>query len=233
MRRADRLFDIVEYMRRHRRVVTAEELGRKMEVSVRTIYRDIADLQASRVPIEGEAGLGYLLRPGYDLPPLMFSEDEAEALALGARIVASWADEELAESARAVLAKLRDVLPPPLQKQMDTFGVIAPPDHYRAEVSVDLAAIRKAVRARSKIRFSYVNAKGEPSERTVWPLTLAFYGHVWVIPAWCEEREAFRVFRADRMSDLTLPGERFPKVPGRDLDAYLQEQGIKPGDVLG
>jgi len=232
MRRADRLFDIVEYMRRHRRVVTADELAGKMEVSVRTIYRDIADLQASRVPIEGEAGIGYLLRPGYDLPPLMFTEDEAEALALGARIVASWADDELAESARAVLAKLRAVLPPPLQKQMDAFGVMAPPDHYRAEIVVDLAAIRKAVRRRAKIRFGYVNAKGEQSERTVWPLSLAFYGHVWVVPAWCEKREAFRVFRADRMRDLVLPGERYPKVPGRDLDAYLLEQGISPQDRL-
>lgn len=227
MRRADRLFDIIEYLRRHRRVVTAAELGAKMEVSVRTIYRDIADLQASRVPIDGEAGLGYLLRDGYDLPPLMFKAEEAEALALGARIVSTWGDEELAEAAKAVLAKLRAVLPRELKTQFDALGVMAPPAHYQAAVSIDLARVRRAVRNKRKIRFSYADKDGKPSKRTIWPLTLSFYGAVWTVPGWCELRHDFRVFRADRMGDLEVLDERIPHDPSKNLQAYLKYEGVE------
>lgn len=226
MRRADRLFDIIEFLRRHRRVVTAAELAEKMEVSVRTIYRDIADLQASRVPIDGEAGLGYLLRDGYDLPPLMFNEEEAEALALGARIVSAWGDEELAEASKAVLAKLRAVLPRDLKAQFDALGVMAPPSHYQAEVIIDLARVRRAVRNRRKIRFSYADKGGKPSKRTIWPLTLSFYGAVWTVPGWCELRQDFRAFRADRMRELEVLDERIPPDPDRSLGAYLRREGV-------
>lgn len=227
MRRADRLFDIIEYLRRHRRVVTAAELAEKTEVSVRTIYRDIADLQASRVPIDGEAGLGYLLREGYDLPPLMFTEEEAEAMALGARIVASWGDEELGDAAKSVLAKLRAVLPRNLKAQFDALGVMAPPAHYQEKVVIDLARVRKAVRNKRKIRFSYANADGKTSKRTIWPLTLSFYGAVWTVPGWCELRKDFRVFRADRMQDLEVLDERIPPEPDKTLAAYLKREGVK------
>ncbi|MEQ9518409.1 MAG: YafY family protein [Parvibaculum sp.] len=227
MRRADRLFDIIEYLRRHRRVVTAAELAEKTEVSVRTIYRDIADLQASRVPIDGEAGLGYLLRDGYDLPPLMFTEEEAEAMALGARIVSTWGDEELGEAAKAVLAKLRAVLPQNLKAQFDALGVMAPPAHYQAEVVIDLARVRKAVRGKRKIRFSYADAEGKTSKRTIWPLTLSFYGAVWTVPGWCELRKDFRAFRADRMLDLEVLDERIPPDQDKTLAVYLKSQGVK------
>ncbi|MEQ9142934.1 MAG: YafY family protein [Parvibaculaceae bacterium] len=226
MRRADRLFDIIEFLRRHRRVVTAAELAEKMEVSVRTIYRDIADLQASRVPIDGEAGLGYLLRDGYDLPPLMFNEEEAEALALGARIVSAWGDEELAEASKAVLAKLRAVLPRDLKAQFDALGVMAPPFHYQEEVVIDLARVRRAVRSRRKIRFSYADKGGKPSKRTIWPLTLSFYGAVWTVPGWCELRQDFRAFRADRMRELEVLDERVPTDPDKSLGAYLRREGV-------
>ncbi|HBM87967.1 MAG: YafY family protein [Parvibaculaceae bacterium] len=226
MRRADRLFDIIEYLRRHRRVVTAAELAEKMEVSVRTIYRDIADLQASRVPIDGEAGLGYLLREGYDLPPLMFNEEEAEALALGARIVAAWGDDELAEASKAVLAKLRAVLPRDLKAQFDALGVMAPPAHYQEEVVIDLARVRRAVRNKKKIRFAYADKGGKASMRTIWPLTLSFYGAVWTVPGWCELRKDFRVFRADRMRDLEVLNERVPSDPDKNLASYLKAEGV-------
>ncbi len=226
MRRADRLFDIIEYLRRHRRVVTGRELAERMEVSVRTIYRDIADLQASRVPIDGEAGLGYLLREGYDLPPLMFNEEEAEALALGARIVSTWGDAELADAAKAVLAKLRAVLPRELKVQFDALGVMAPPAHYQEEVSIDLARVRRAVRSRRKVRFSYADKEGKASKRTISPLSLSFYGAVWTIPGWCDLRQNFRVFRADRMADLEVLDERAPRDPDKSLAAYLKSQGV-------
>lgn len=232
MRRADRLFDIIEYLRRHRRVVTAAELAGKMEVSVRTIYRDIADLQASRVPIDGEAGLGYLLREGYDLPPLMFSEEEAEAMALGARIVTSWADEQLAEAGRSVLAKLRAVLPRELKAQFDALGVMAPPDHYQEMVTIDLARVRRAVRDRRKIRFSYVDQQGSSSKRTIAPLTLSFYGAVWTVPGWCELRQDFRAFRADRMRELEVLDERAPTDADKTLAAYLRREGVRDIGML-
>lgn len=227
MRRADRLFDIIEYLRRHRRVVTAAELAEKTEVSVRTIYRDIADLQASRVPIDGEAGLGYLLREGYDLPPLMFTEEEAEAMALGARIVSTWGDRELGDAAKAVLAKLRAVLPRNLKAQFDALGVMAPPAHYQATVVIDLARVRRAVRAKKKIRFSYADANGTTSKRTIWPLTLSFYGAVWTVPGWCELRQDFRAFRADRMQDLEVLEECIPPDADKTLAAYLKREGVK------
>ncbi len=197
-----------------------------MEVSVRTIYRDIADLQASRVPIDGEAGLGYLLREGYDLPPLMFNEEEAEALALGARIVSSWGDAELAEASKAVLAKLRAVLPRDLKAQFDALGVMAPSHHYQEKVSIDLARVRRAVRNKRKIRFSYADKGGQPSKRTIWPLTLSFYGAVWTVPGWCELRKDFRVFRADRMAALEVLDERVPTDPDKNLGAYLKREGV-------
>jgi predicted DNA-binding transcriptional regulator YafY len=225
MRRADRLFQIVQLLRR-RRVLTARELAAEMEVSERTIYRDVRDLSRSGVPIEGEAGIGYLLRD-YDLPPLMFSREEVEALVLGARIVESWTDEQLARSARSALAKLEDSLPSRLSGSVAGTALYAPREHQTVPIEIDFAALRCAIRERSKIRFSYSDVKGSRTRRSAWPLGLAFYGPVWVLAAWCELRSAFRTFRPDRMLELAVLDERFEQEEGRTMEDYVAAMMVR------
>lgn len=224
MRRADRLFEILQILRR-RRTARAADIAGILEVSPRTIYRDIRDMVARGVPIEGEAGVGYILRPGFDLPPLMFNEDQVEALLLGARIVQSWADPELAEAAADVIAKVRHVLPEALGRRMDALTLWAPADHHREPIAIDQAGLRRAMREQRKIRFRYRDAGDLVSERLVRPLVMAFYGPVWVLAAWCEDRGAFRVFRLDRMTDLAILDERFRAEPGRTAFDFLKQDG--------
>src|SRR5262249_7180301 len=164
MRRADRLFEIIQFMRR-RDVVRARDLGGALEVSERTIYRDIQDLMASGVPIEGEAGIGYVLKAGFDLPPLMFKEQEIEALVLGARIVESWADAELAAAASDVIAKIQAVIPQRLRGYMANTALLAPPHHYMEPIGFELPQLRHALRKQFKVHFRYRAAGGEDSER--------------------------------------------------------------------
>lgn len=220
MRRADRLFQIVQELRRHK-LVTARRLADTLEVSERTIYRDIRDLAASGVPIEGEAGVGYVLQRGFDLPPLMFTEEEIEALVLGARIIESWADPALAKAAADVVAKVQAVLPESLRDQVERTPLAAPADHSAAPMSVDAAAIRAALRNRRKLHFHYRNAEGRASERAVRPLALAFYGPVWLLIAWCELRGDFRAFRLDRMHEMTVLEERFAEERGKTLHDFV------------
>ncbi len=220
MRRADRLFQIVQELRRHK-LVTARRLADTLEVSERTIYRDIRDLVASGVPIDGEAGVGYVLQRGFDLPPLMFTQDEIEALVLGARIIESWADPALARAAADVVAKVEAVLPENLREQVERTPLSAPADHCAAPLSVDAAAIRAALRDRRKLHFHYCNAEGRASERAVRPLALAFYGPVWLLIAWCELRVDFRAFRLDRMRDMTVLDERFAEERGKTLHDFV------------
>ncbi len=221
MRRADRLFEIIQLLRR-RPTTRARDLAEALEVSERTIYRDISDLIASGVPIEGEAGVGYVLRAGFDLPPLMFKETEIEALVLGARIVESWGDDELAEAATDALAKIEAVLPAGLRGFMSATALVAPPLHFVEPIGFDLADLRRAVRAQVRVRFRYADVLGQASERTVRPLTLAYFGPVWVLGAWCELREDFRTFRLDRMRDFTVTEERFRQEAGRSLHDFLK-----------
>jgi predicted DNA-binding transcriptional regulator YafY len=220
MRRADRLFQIVQELRR-RKLVTARHLAGVLEVSERTIYRDIRDLAASGVPIEGEAGVGYVMQRGYDLPPLMFTEEEIEALVLGARIIESWADPALAKAAGDVVAKVEAVLPESLRDQVSRTPLSAPADHKAAPLSVDAAAIRAALRSRRKLHFHYCNAEARTSERTIRPLALAFYGPVWLLIAWCELRDDFRAFRLDRMERMTVLEERFAEERGKTLHDFV------------
>jgi predicted DNA-binding transcriptional regulator YafY len=220
MRRADRLFQIVQELRR-RKLVTARHLAGVLEVSERTIYRDIRDLAASGVPIEGEAGVGYVMQRGYDLPPLMFTEEEIEALVLGARIIESWADPALAKAAGDVVAKVEAVLPESLRDQVSRTPLSAPADHKAAPLSVDAAAIRAALRSRRKLHFHYCNAEARASERTIRPLALAFYGPVWLLIAWCELRDDFRAFRLDRMERMTVLEERFAEERGKTLHDFV------------
>jgi predicted DNA-binding transcriptional regulator YafY len=224
-RRADRLFQLIQVLRRHGgRAVTAAAIAAELEVSVRTIYRDVRDLQARRVPIEGEAGIGYLLREGFDLPPLMFTEDEIDALVLGARIVGSWGDPALATAAADVLAKIEAVLPDGLRPRVRTLALMAPPTQRKLEVAFDMACLRRAVREQRKVSIAYTSESGDCTTRTVWPMALAFFPPVWLLLAWCELRQDFRSFRVDRVSTIAFADERYPSQPGRRLSDYLRRE---------
>ena len=221
MRRADRLFEIIQHLRR-KPTVKARELSESLEVSERTIYRDVRDLMASGVPIEGEAGVGYVLRAGYDLPPLMFKEQEIEALVLGARIVEASADPELAAAATDAIAKIEAVIPERLRSYMASTALLAPSAYYMEPLSFDLADLRRAIRGQLKVQFRYRDVLNRGSERTVRPLSLAYFGPVWMLAAWCELRQDFRTFRLDRMQDFAVMADRFPSERGRTLHDFLK-----------
>lgn len=201
MRKASRLFEIIQILRLSRRVVTAAEIAAQLEVTPRSIYRDIAALQAMRVPIEGERGLGYILRPGFDLPPLMFSVEETEAIVLGLALLERTADTALKQAARRVNTKIAAAVPEPLRQvlqgnALQAWGSVAP-----APEGIDLAMVRSAIRDERKLLLDYRDEWGNATERTVRPLALVYYSATAVIVAWCELREAIRNFRADRVED--------------------------------
>jgi predicted DNA-binding transcriptional regulator YafY len=223
LRRADRLFEIIQLLRRKSSGFTrARDLGEALEVSDRTIYRDIQDLIASGVPIEGEAGVGYVLKAGFDIPPLMFKEQEIEALVLGARIVEAMGDAELAAAASDAIAKIEAVIPDRLRGYMTNTALLAPSQHYMEPVTFDLALLRRALRMRLKVHFAYTDITGQASARTVRPLSLAFFGPVWMLAGWCELRDDFRTFRLDRIIDFKLETEQFRMEPGKTLHDFLK-----------
>ena len=228
MRRADRLFEIIQILRR-KKTTRAADLAARLEVSERTIYRDISDMVSRGVPIDGEAGVGYVLRPGFDLPPLMFNENEIEALLLGMRIVQSWADPELAAAADTVMDKVAAVSPEALRRQLELVRLWAPADHTQETITIDQAALRHAIRDQRKIEFTYEDLDGRSSERVVRPLIMAFYGPVWLLAAWCELRNGFRVFRLDRMSNFSTQEATFAAEPGRTARDFLKHDGKKSG----
>lgn len=207
---------------RRKELTRARDLSEALEVSERTIYRDIQDLAASGVPIEGEAGVGYVLKAGFDLPPLMFKEQEIEALVLGARIVESWADAELSAAASDVIAKVEAVIPERLRGYMANTALLAPAHYYMEPVTFNMAELRRAVRNHLKVHFQYRNAIAEDSQRTVRPLCLAYFGPVWLLSAWCELREDFRTFRLDRIENFEVRTDRFPSEPGKTLHDFLK-----------
>jgi predicted DNA-binding transcriptional regulator YafY len=220
MRRADRLFQIIQLLRRHR-VITAATLAEELEISERTVYRDVRDLVLSGVPIEGEAGVGYMMRRGFDLPPLMFSESEIEAMVLGARVVSSYGDPALARAAGDALARVESVLPDRLRERLSNTRLYAPGFHVDPEVASSLASLRTSIDARRKVWFAYTTPAEEHTERTVRPLGLFFWGATWSVTAWCELRDAFRNFRLDRMDSLRVLPERFIEERGKTLDDYF------------
>lgn len=228
MRRADRLFEIIQILRR-KGLMRARDLAALLEVSERTVYRDIRDLAASGVPIEGEAGIGYILRKGYDLPPLMFDEQEIEALVLGARIVESWADAELARAAANVIAKVETVVPERLRRHMAETALLAPENHFMEPIPFDPGVLRKAIRRRCKVHFRYRDGDEQETERSVLPLALAFFGPVWLLASWCELREDFRSFRLDRIHEFTVLSETFQPEAGKMIQDFFRSDNATQG----
>jgi predicted DNA-binding transcriptional regulator YafY len=230
MSRADRLLKLIECLRRHRRPVSGRVLAETLGVSLRTLYRDIALLQGQGARVEGEAGLGYVLRPGFLLPPLMFSEEEIEALALGARWVAERGDTALAAAAGNALSKIGAVLPDELRGKLDTAALLVGPSEAVACGDAELAAIRQAIRRERKLVLSYADAGLARSERTVWPIALGFFERVQLVVAWCELRGAFRHFRIDRILALAVSDERYPRRRPALLKEWQSVEGI-PADM--
>lgn len=220
MRRADRLFQIVQLLRGGR-VVTAAEIAEELEVSPRTIYRDIADLIASGVPIEGEAGIGYCLARGFNLPPLMFDEEEIGALVLGARMVEAFGDDRMARRARSLLGKIEQVVPERLKDGFER-PELAVHAWMPESAKNNIEALRRGIDERRLLHFAYRDEKGDETERTVRPLCLSFWGRVWTAGAWCELRRDFRTFRPDRMREVDVLEEEFDHEQGKDLAAYLE-----------
>jgi len=220
MRRADRLFQIIQNLH-HERIVTAQYLAEELGVSSRTIYRDIQDLSLSGVPITGETGQGYRMMRGFQLPPLMFNEEELEALLLGARMVRAWTDKGLAQAANQALQKIECVIPDRLKPALERQDMIVPDFPMEGQASDQLMLIRKAVKDQEKIRFNYIREDKKKSTRTIHPLGLFYWGKVWTVVGWCELRDAFRHFRLDRMSELEPCNEYFSMIPGRMLQDYL------------
>jgi predicted DNA-binding transcriptional regulator YafY len=221
MRRADRLFRIVQHLR-GRRLTTAGFLAARLGVSLRTVYRDVRDLSLSGVPVEGEAGVGYRLRAGFDVPPLMFTLNEIEALAVGARMVEAWGGPVLADSARSAIEKIVAALPAERRLAVEQTRLYAPGFHVDAKAMQRLEAVRDAIGARCVLRLDYRDANGKPSAREIWPLALYFWGGAWTVGAWCESREDFRNFRVDRIAALQALQRRYPDQPGRRLADFLR-----------
>jgi predicted DNA-binding transcriptional regulator YafY len=221
MNKAERLFQMVLLLRRSR-TTTARHLAQEMKVSERTIYRDIQSLVLSGVPIEGEAGVGYILRRDFDLPPLMFSAEEAQALLLGARMVQAWGDPSLEQAARSVLDKVRAVAEKPLIDSLDSQTMMVPDFHVDRDVRRKLGQVRDGILRQRKVRFHYTRADGEEATRIVRPLGLFFWGTTWSFAAWCELRDGFRNFRVDRMGDMEVTDRPFSNEPGKTLDDYMR-----------
>lgn len=223
MRRADRLFQIVQYLRGGR-LVTAAQLAEKLEVTTRTIYRDVADLIGSGVPIDGEAGVGYILRDGYDLPPLMFTTDEIVALVAGARMIRAWGGTSMATAAEEALVKINSVLPEAARQRAEQVKIHAiNAENMPRELRDRIDQVEQAANANLLLHIRYQDEQGAASTRTIRPLGLWFWGKVWTIVAWCELRQNFRMFRLDRVADLTA-GTRFKPQPGQTLrDFYRRE----------
>jgi predicted DNA-binding transcriptional regulator YafY len=216
MRRADRLFQLVQLIR-GRRLSTADYLAQRLEVSVRTVYRDVADLQAQGVPIEGEAGVGYRMRAGFDLPPLMFTTEEAQALVASVRLAQPRLDETLASQAEAALGKILAVLPGVARAAAEGLALYAPPIGIDPTTRARLEPLRRAAESRRFVWLRYRDLKEAESERRVRPLGCFYWSEVWTLAVWCELRQDFRNFRIDRIQDLRVLDERFRDEPGRTL----------------
>lgn len=209
MRRTDRLFKIIQILRSTKKVMTAQQLADELETSTRTIYRDIEELLAQHVPIRGEAGVGYLLQAGYDMPPLMLTPDEIEAAVLGAQWVAARGDSGLAHGARDLIAKINAVIPAHLRPLVMESSVMAPNFSSGQVDALDMTQVREWIRQQGKLEIQYRDEAGRDSHRIIWPIGVAYFETVRIIVAWCEMRVAFRHFRTDRIMDVRFLAEKF------------------------
>lgn len=226
MRRADRLFQIVLMLGRGK-VLTANTLAERLEVSERTIYRDVQDLSASGVPIEGEAGVGYCLRGGYQVPPMMFDEEELQVLAFSTELVQRWGDTAMANAAERIVNKVDAVIPQRLRSKLSLFQIFVPDTPVPKVVTEVLGQARAAIKQRQRVFLNYQDAEGQRTERIVWPLGLVYWGGLWTLAAWCELRNDFRTFRIDRIESGRVLESIYPKVAGRQLDDYFGSVGAQ------
>ncbi|HEY1506599.1 MAG TPA: YafY family protein [Stellaceae bacterium] len=231
MSRAQRLLDLIQSLRRHRRPVSGAVLADELGVSLRTIYRDIATLVGQGAKIDGEPGMGYMLRPGFLLPPLMFSDDEIEALVLGSRWVADRGDAALAAAARNALAKIGAVLPEDMKESIDAPGLLVAPSEKPPAGDTELTLIRQAIRTERKLRIAYIDTNGARSQRTIWPFALGFFDRVRMIAAWCEKRRDYRHFRTDRITKVALSEMRYPRRRQVMLKEWRSREGIADTDA--
>ncbi len=223
MRRADRLFQIVQIIR-GRRLTTAAHLAQRLEVSQRSVYRDVADLQAQGVPIEGEAGVGYRLGKGFDLPPLMFTTEEAQALVAAVRIAQSWLDPALAAASTDALGRVLSVLPSAERAAAESLLIIVPPVGLEPGTQRMLQQLREAAQAKLLAHITYRDAADQPSERTVRPLGVFYWGAMWTLAAWCETRDDFRNFRVDRIETLDVLEHHYADETGKTLADLLRKE---------
>jgi predicted DNA-binding transcriptional regulator YafY len=231
MRRADRLFQIIQILRRHRGPVTADVIAGELETSKRTVYRDIADLAAQRVPIRGEAGVGYVLENGFDLPPLMLTQAEVEAAVLGAQWVASRGDPELARAAQDLIAKIGATVPERLRPLVLEPATRAVPNWRSQPDRLDMTAARRAIHAGCKIHLTYRDEQERETERTVWPFAIGYHEAVRLLMTWCELRQDFRSFRTDRVANADFLADRYPDRPAA-LRAKWRRHAMAEGDRM-
>jgi len=231
MRRADRLFLIIHALRGRRTALAARRLAETLSVSLRTVYRDVADLQLSGVPIEGEAGIGYVLRKGADIPPLMFTAEELEALVVGTRFVRAFAGERLAGGAQAALLKIEAVLPPELRQRAMRSRIFAPTRWYEGKSGM-IDTLHEAIAEHRVLKLDYRDGEQRSSVREVEPLCLAFWGGAWTLGAWCRLRIDFRNFRPDRIASFEPTGEIFVETSERGLNAYLGRVGCESDGIF-
>jgi predicted DNA-binding transcriptional regulator YafY len=232
MSRAERLLSLIQLLRRHRRPISGAKLAGELGISLRTLYRDIASLQAQGAAIDGAPGFGYVLQPGFMLPPLMFTTDEIEALVLGSRWVIGRADSRLGGAARQALAKIAAVLPPEARRVLDGSSLIVGPA-VDSLPSVDpsageagMPALRLAIRDEQKVALRYRDAQGRETKRMVWPVAVGFFDRARVLVAWCELRQELRHFRTDRITALDLTGQRYPRRRHVLLREWREAEGI-------
>jgi len=213
VRRADRLFQIIQILRRTRRPVTAEAMALELETSKRTVYRDIADLVGQRAPIRGEAGVGYVLEDGFDMPPLMLTPDEVEAAVLGAQLVAARGDAVLARAAQDLIAKIGAVIPEDLRPLVLEPATRAAPNWRAPPDRLDMAQVRQAIRAGRKIALTYRDEQDRATDRIIWPFAIGYFDAARLVVAWCELRGDFRSFRTDRVAEARFLAETYPERP--------------------
>jgi predicted DNA-binding transcriptional regulator YafY len=227
MSRAQRLLDLIQILRRHRFPVAGTALADELGISLRTLYRDIDTLKAQGAHIDGEPGVGYILRPGFMLPPLMFSEEEIEALVLGGRWVAAQTDEPLGKAARNALSKIAAVLPDDLQRALETSSLLVPFQRPAAG-DTELPTIREAIRTERKLRITYSDEQENRTSRTIWPFALGFFERIRMVAAWCEMRRDYRHFRTDRIRSLKITDTRYPRRRLAMLREWRTREGISP-----